>query len=69
MSYELPVKGSVKLIIYDLLGREVAVLVNEEKPAGRYTVTWDGLRFSNGVYFYKLTAASFVETRRMLLLK
>jgi hypothetical protein len=57
------------LNIYDLLGREVAVLVNEQKPAGRYSVTWDASRFSSGIYFYRLRAAGFRETKRMILLK
>ena len=58
-----------KLSIFDVLGREVAVLVNEEKPAGRYTVSWDSRRFSSGIYFYTLQAGEFRETRRMTLLK
>ncbi len=69
ISYQLSAESRVLIAVYDLLGCEVAVLVSERKPAGRYEVTWDASHFSSGVYFYKLTAGSFVETRRMMLLK
>jgi len=59
----------VKLAVYDLLGKEVATLVNERKAPGSYEVTFDGGRLASGVYFYRLTAGSFVQTRAMLLLK
>jgi ligand-binding sensor domain-containing protein len=59
----------VTLKVYDLLGREVAVLVNEQKPAGRYSVTWDASRFASGIYFYRLQAGQFRETKRMMLIK
>jgi len=55
--------------VYDLLGREVAVLVNEKKPAGSYEVSLDGSRLSSGAYFYRLVAGSYVQTRKALLLK
>ena len=54
---------------YDLLGREVATLVNEEKSAGTYTVAFDGSSLSSGVYFYRLKAGHFIQTLRMLLLR
>jgi len=59
----------VTLTVYDVLGNEVATLVNEEKPAGSYEVTFDASQLSSGIYFYKLTAGSFIQTRKMLLLK
>ena len=59
----------VRLAVYDMLGREVAVLVNEQKPAGTYTATWNAASMASGTYCYRLTAGSFVETKRMLLLK
>jgi hypothetical protein len=59
----------VTLKVYDILGKEVAVLVNEEQPAGVYEVNWNAANLPSGVYFYKLQAGSFVETMKMILLK
>jgi M6 family metalloprotease-like protein len=61
--------ASVKLSVYDLLGREVAVLVNERKTPGSYEVRFDGSGLSSGVYFYRLSAGDFVQTRKMILAK
>jgi hypothetical protein len=64
------VEGSrVQLKVYDVLGNEVATLVNESKPAGSYEVEFNASNLSSGVYFYKLQSGSFVETRKMILLK
>ena len=64
------VEGSrVQLKIYDVLGNEVATLVDENKPAGSYEVNFDAGNLSNGVYFYKLQAGNFVQTKKMLLIK
>ena len=64
------VEGSrVILKIYDLLGNEIATLANENKPAGNYEVSFDSRNFSSGTYFYKLQAGSFVETKKMLMIK
>ncbi len=68
---------SVKVIIYDLLGREVATLVNEQLSPGSYSVDWDGSAFASGVYFYSLivddpstgSGRGYVETKRMVLIK
>jgi photosystem II stability/assembly factor-like uncharacterized protein len=57
------------LKVFDLLGREIATLVNEVKEPGTYTVQWDASGVSSGVYFYRLKAGSFAETKRLLLLK
>jgi hypothetical protein len=59
----------VRLAVYDLLGREVAVLVDEMKEPGRYQVTFDGSALASGVYLYRMTAGEFVESRRMMILK
>jgi hypothetical protein len=61
----------VTLKVYDLLGREVATLVNEEKTSGSYNVEFrmQNLELSSGIYFYKLQAGDFVETKKMILLK
>jgi hypothetical protein len=74
IKFDIPanVKGqttNVKLVIYDLLGREVATLVNEELKPGSYEADWDGSNFSSGVYFYKIIAGDFFETKKMVLMK
>ena len=60
---------NVKLIIYDILGREVVTLVNKEQKPGNYEVQFDGKGLTSGVYFYKLISGSFVESKKMLLIK
>jgi hypothetical protein len=59
----------VTLKVYDVLGNEVAILVNKEQEAGTYEVEFDASSLSSGTYFYKLQAGSFVDTRKMILLK
>lgn len=59
----------VRLAVYDLLGREVAVLMDEKKEAGRYVVAFDGSKLSSGVYIYRLIAGDHVESKTMMLLK
>jgi hypothetical protein len=58
----------VSLTVLDILGREVLVLVNEKREIGDHEVKFDGSNFACGVYFYRLRAGSFVQTREMLLL-
>ena len=55
--------------VYDVMGREVATLVNEVKEPGTYTVQFSGSGLASGVYFYRLQAGTYVETRKLLLLK
>ena len=69
IEYSLPQSGEVSLIIYNLLGQEIAHLTDERKPAGRYTVEWNASNFTSGIYFYRLQAGNFVQTRKMVLLK
>jgi hypothetical protein len=66
-----PSKGgtSVTLKVYDVLGNEIETLVNEEKSVGTYEVTWNAANLPSGVYFYQIRAGSFVETKKMLLMK
>jgi hypothetical protein len=59
----------VTLKVYDLLGNEVVTLINEEKSAGSYEVNFNAAGLPSGIYFYKLQAGSFIETRKMVLLK
>lgn len=61
--------GFVTLKIFDVLGREVATLMNEEKPAGKYEIQFDASGFSSGVYYYRLQTENFIETKKMVLLK
>jgi len=63
------VVSNVKLAVYDLLGREVAVLVDEQKQPGEYTATWDARGMASGVYIYRLTAGEFSEVKRMTLVR
>ncbi len=69
IKYQVAINSQVSLKVYDVLGDEVATLVNEEKPAGSYEVEFDASHLSSGVYFYKLQAGSFVETRKIILLR
>jgi hypothetical protein len=74
LSFSLPVASHVKLTVYDVGGRLVATLLDEDRGPGVYDVTWEGLdttgqRVSSGVYFYRIEATGFVETKRMVLLK
>ncbi len=69
ISYQIKDNGLVTLKIYDILGKEVATLVNEVQSAGIFNVQWNASTFSSGTYFYKLTAGNFIETKRMLLIK
>lgn len=59
----------VKLIIFDNIGREISTLVNEHLQPGTYEVEWDGSNYSSGVYYYKLVAGEFIETKKMILIK
>ena len=59
----------VSLRVYDLLDREVAVLVDEEKAPGSYTVTWNAAGTASGVYYYRIWAGGTIMTRSMILLK
>ena len=69
ISWQVPIAGHTTLKIYDLLGNEVATLVDEFQPAGRYEMKFNGSSLSSGVYFYRLQSDSFVETRKMIYLK
>ncbi len=69
ISYQLPVNRYVTLKVYDILGNEVAALVNEQKTAGTYEIEFDATKLTSGVYFYSLQAGFFTETKKMILLK
>lgn len=67
--YQIPEAGLVSLKVYDLLGREVASLVDEIKPAGSYEVKFDASELSSGVYFYRLQSGDFISARKLILIK
>ncbi|MCB0261289.1 MAG: T9SS type A sorting domain-containing protein, partial [Calditrichaeota bacterium] len=67
-------KALVTLEIYDITGRKIQTLLNDEQEPGVYTVSWDGTnqfgeKVSSGIYFYRMAAGKFIQTRRMMLLK
>ncbi|MFZ1320432.1 MAG: T9SS type A sorting domain-containing protein [Ignavibacteria bacterium] len=69
ISYELRVTSFAKLMVYDVLGNEVAELVNEKQNAGTYSVEFDGSGFASGIYFYRLETNEFSDSKRMILIK
>lgn len=69
IEYSLPKSNFVTLKVFDLLGREITSLVNEEKLPGNYSVKFDASQFSSGIYFYRLKAGSFIDTKKFILMK
>jgi len=69
IQYFIPERAFVEIKVLDVLGQEIATLLNEEKPAGSYTVRWDANGVASGVYLYRLTAGSVEQTRKMLLMR
>ena len=74
IKYSIPIvetghAPSLQLKVYDILGREVATLVNESKAPGNYEVTFNASNLASGVYFYRLTAGKFIQTKKMILLR
>lgn len=69
ISFNLPERSQVQLKIFDIFGREVNTLVNEEKPAGYYNISFDASSLSSGTYLYRLSAGKFIQTKRMTLVK
>mgnify|MGYP002626210793 FL=1 len=69
IKFAIPNSSFVKLAVYDMLGREAAVLVNENLNAGSYEYTFDGADLSSGMYFYTLRSGEFTQTKKMNLIK
>lgn len=69
ISYQLSTVSDVQLVIYNALGQKVRTLVNGRQEAGEYALTFDASELSSGIYYYKLTAGSFVQIRKMILMK
>ncbi len=69
ISFGLPQASNTKLIIYNILGSEVAVLIDEKLESGNYNIEWNASNYSSGVYFYKIESGDFVQTKKMVLIK
>lgn len=69
IKYQIPRSSFVNIKVYDFLGKEILELVNEEKAAGSYTVTFDAYGLSSGIYFYQLKVKNLIQTRKMILMK
>ena len=67
--YSIPVQSKVTIKVYDVLGNEIAALMNEEKSIGTYELTWNASNLASGVYFYQLNAGNFNETKKMILIR
>ena len=69
ISYQLPGTSKVTLKVYNVLGKEITTLVNEELPSGNHEIEFDASALPSGIYFYQLRAINFVETKKMLMIK
>lgn len=69
IDYSIPKTSLVTIKLYDILGKEILTVVNEEKSAGNYSVQFNGGNLSSGIYFYRMQSGNFVETKKLLLLK
>jgi hypothetical protein len=69
IGFRLPARGLVTLKVFDILGRELATLVNEEKAAGLHEVEWDASDHASGVYLYQLRSGGFTTTKKLMLLR
>jgi hypothetical protein len=69
IDFAIPKAGMVKLVVYNVLGAEVATLINENMQPGYHSVTFNGINLASGVYFYKITAGDFTAVKKMLLVK
>jgi hypothetical protein len=69
INYSIPHNGAITLKVYDILGREIAELVNEYKKAGNYNVSFDGSKLASGIYIYKLATSDFTDVKKMTLIK
>jgi len=67
--YGLPDAGYTTIMVYDIQGRELEILINDQKKAGYHSIVWDGSRFASGIYFYRIQSGTFKKTRKMTVLK
>ena len=69
IKYSVPQSSQVVVKVFDILGNEIETLVNEEKPVGTYELTWNAVNLPSGIYFYRIQAGSFVDAKKMILMK
>ncbi|HVO72724.1 MAG TPA: T9SS type A sorting domain-containing protein, partial [Ignavibacteriaceae bacterium] len=69
IKYSIPIQSFVTLKVYDILGRRIVTLVNEEKSAGNYKIEFDAANFSSGVYFYEIKVGNYTQMKKMILMK
>jgi hypothetical protein len=69
ISWQLPVSSHIQLKVFDILGREVATIVNKNQKPGNYKFEYDGSKLSSGVYYYQIKSDKFIETKKMVILK
>ncbi len=69
IEFSVPVESNVSIVVYDLVGREVATLVNEKMLSGNYSLTWNAAGLPSGVYFYRMQSQNYVEVKKMIMLK
>lgn len=69
INFDIPKNSPVKISVFDMLGREVEVIVNTQLGVGRYSAEWNAVNYSSGIYFYRISASDFTETRKMILVK
>ena len=69
IKYQIPELSFATFRVYDVLGKEIATLINEEKPAGNYELEFEASSLPSGIYFYRLQAGKFIETKKMVLMK
>jgi hypothetical protein len=69
IKYSIPKQSDVTLKVFDILGSEVATLVNKVQPQGNYEIEFDGSKLTSGMYFYTIRSGNFVQTNKMLLIK
>ena len=69
IKYSIPKQSNVKIKVFDILGREVITLLNDNKIAGNYSLTFDGSDLSTGIYFYQIRTGNFTQTKKMIILR
>jgi len=69
IEFSVPVESNVSIVVYDLIGREVATLVNENMVSGNYSLTWNAAGLTSGVYFYRMESQNYVEVKKMVMMK